>query len=238
MDEVTRKVRYRIFEYYLENCRPPTTQDVAKSVGISEEQARVSFQQLDTAHHVVLHKHGVHTPTPICMAHPFSHLPTPYVVAQGARSWWTNCAWCGFGLAAMLLGPRGSSQSPVSLSAKSGTVDGEMNFIVTKHGIKLDGNGAETEKCVIHFSAPLKTWWTDVRFACGTIHVFGSQTQATEWCERYGFRYGEVMNLDTMWKLSKAWYENKASLDYDRFNAQEVTSLFQELGLVSEFWSR
>ncbi|KAL3293157.1 putative transmembrane protein [Colletotrichum asianum] len=187
MDEVTREVRCRIFEYYLANCRPPTTQDIAESVGISEEQARVSFQQLDAAHHVVLHKPGVHTPTPICMAHPFSHLysvqndvqtnaadsivdrPTPYVVAQVTRSWWTNCAWCGFGLAAMLLGPHGSSPSP---------------------------------------------------------------------CERYEFKYGEVMNLDTMWKLSKAWYENKASHNYDRFNAQEVTDLFQELRLVSEFWAR
>ncbi|KAF3800459.1 hypothetical protein GCG54_00014258 [Colletotrichum gloeosporioides] len=156
----------------------------------------------------------------------------------------------------MLLGPHGSSPSPVSLSAKSGTVDGEMNFIVTKNGIQLRDNEGETEKCVVHFSAPLKTWWTDVRFACGTIHVFGSQTQAAEWvstrkifdlfqflliylkCERYGFRYGEAMNLETMWKLSKAWYENKASHDYDRLDAQEVTDLFRELGLVSEFWSR
>ncbi|KAF4871732.1 hypothetical protein CGCSCA1_v009155 [Colletotrichum siamense] len=138
----------------------------------------------------------------------------------------------------MLLGPHGSSSSPVSLSAKSGTIDGEMNFIVTNDGIKLHGNEVDTEKCVVHFSAPLKTWWTDVRFACGTIHVFGSQTHAAEWCERYGFRYGEVMNLDTMWKLSKAWYENKASHDYDRLDAQEVTDLFRELGLVSEFWSR
>ncbi|KAF0320331.1 hypothetical protein GQ607_012427 [Colletotrichum asianum] len=221
MDEVTREVRCRIFEYYLANCRPPTTQDIAESVGISEEQARVSFQQLDAAHHVVLHKPGVHTPTPICMAHPFSHLPTPYVVAQVTRSWWTNCAWCGFGLAAMLLGPHGSSPSPSQMMA--------LKFMETKWIPK---------KCVVHFSAPLKTWWTDVRFACGTIHVFGSQAQAAEWCERHEFKYGEVMNLDTMWKLSKAWYENKASHDYDRFNAQEVIDLFQELRLVSEFWAR
>ncbi|KAJ5013041.1 hypothetical protein K4K57_003322 [Colletotrichum sp. SAR 10_99] len=157
MDEVTREVRYRIFEYYLANCRPPTTQDIAESIGISEEQARISFQQLDAAHH--------------------SH--------------------------ALCCGPHGSSSSSVSLSSKSGTVDGEMNFTVTNDGIQLHGNEVDTEKCVVHFSAPLKTWWTDVRFACGTIHVFGSQTQAAEWCERYGFRYGEVMNLDTMWKLSK-----------------------------------
>lgn len=44
MNEVTRDVRYHIFQYYLANCRPPTMQDIAKSVGISEEQARVSFQ--------------------------------------------------------------------------------------------------------------------------------------------------------------------------------------------------
>ncbi|KAF5523723.1 hypothetical protein CGCA056_v005650 [Colletotrichum aenigma] len=194
MNEVTRDVRYHVFQYYLANCRPPTTQDIAN--------------------------------------------PTPYVVAQDARSWWTNCAWCGFGLAAMLLGPHGSSSSSVSLSAKSGTVDGEMNFTVTNNGIELRGDEVNTEKRGVHFSAPLKTWWTDVRFACVTIHVFGSQTQAAEWCERYGFRYGEVMNLDTMWKLSKACYENKASNDYDRLDAQEVTDLFRELGLVSEFWSR
>lgn len=121
----------------------------------------------------------------------------------------------------MLLGPYGSSPSPVSLSAKPATVDGEIYFVVTGNGIEVHGNQVKTEEYVVHFSAPLKTWWTDVRFACGKIHVFGSQSQATEWvgtvyffnvsehftninfkCERYGFKYGEVMNLDIMWKLS------------------------------------
>lgn len=81
----------------------------------------------------------------------------------------------------MLLGPHGSSSSSVSLSAKSGTVDGEMNFTVTNNGIELRGDEVNTAKRGVHFSAPLKTWWTDVRFACVTIHVFGSQTQAAEW---------------------------------------------------------
>ncbi|KAF4490098.1 hypothetical protein CGCF415_v012860 [Colletotrichum fructicola] len=215
MDEVTREVRYRIFEYYLANCRPPTTQDIAESIGISEEQARISFQQLDAAHHSHALCCGSRRPVVVDEL----RLVRLRLGCDATRSPW------------FLLILR-----QLVLQIRHGRWRDELHS--HNDGIQLHGNEVDTEKCVVHFSAPLKTWWTDVRFACGTIHVFGSQTQAAEWCERYGFRYGEVMNLDTMWKLSKAWYENKASHDYDRVDAQEVTDLFRELGLVSEFWSR
>ncbi|KAK0660336.1 hypothetical protein DIS24_g3437 [Lasiodiplodia hormozganensis] len=232
MTDCARSVRHFIFTFYLEHCRPPTTQEIATAGSFSADQVTDALRELETSHHIVLYKDGVPSPTPIAMAHPFSHLPTPFIVCQGKRSWWANCAWCAFGLASMLLA---ESTTPVKVIVRSGSIGDELLFQVSKAGIQLQG---QEKDCVVHFSAPPSTWWVDVKFACGTIHVFKDKAEANDWCETHGFRHGAIMDLDTMWKLSKAWYEDKASYDYNRKTAEEKTELYEGLGMVSDFWTK
>lgn len=112
------------------------------------------------------------------------------VQKQGERSWWANCAWCGFGLAAMLL----PSEIPVTVSVRSGSIGKELVFEVSDAGIHLQGGG-QTGKCVVHYSAPPSSWWIDVKFACGTIHVFEDKDEAATWVSQYP---GELGRLDPL----------------------------------------
>jgi hypothetical protein len=70
----SRELRQLIFNYYLEHCRPPTLQELSSLANIPEQEVAKGLRALEEAHHLVLHDRNVHSPTPICMVHPFSHL--------------------------------------------------------------------------------------------------------------------------------------------------------------------
>lgn len=38
-------------------------------------------------------------------------------------------------------------------------------------------------------------------------------------------------------KARQAWYEHKASYEYNRNTPEETSRLFRELGMVSKFWN-
>ncbi|KAK6356704.1 hypothetical protein TWF718_001046 [Orbilia javanica] len=233
MNHQVRTIRCFIFKFYLEHCHPPTVDDIVEATSISAEDVSEALLQLEENHHIVLYKFGVPSTTPIAMAHPFSHLPTPFIVKQEERSWWANCAWCAFGLAAML---HSVSNSPITVVARSGAIGDSMLFNVTTEGIELQAAQEQAEEAVVHFCVPPSTWWTDVRFACGTIHVFKNGSEAASWCKQFGFKSGEILGLDAMWKLSKSWYHDKASFEYNRKTPDEKAQLFDSLGMVSGFW--
>ncbi|KAK9321099.1 hypothetical protein V1517DRAFT_184841 [Lipomyces orientalis] len=232
MDDKARKVRYEIFNFYLKECRPPTVNELAEVSGLASTEVFSILRQLEELHHIVLYKHDSCSPTPIAMAHPFSHLPTPFLVSEGSRSWWANCAWCAFGLAAML------SPSRTIVSVRSGSINTELKFIIEGNAITCMSSigNVDIDDCRVHFSLPPKIWWTDVRFACGTIQLFASKQEALEWPRKYCFYPGEIMTVKTLWSLSKAWYHDKHTYEYERKTAAEAEDLFNGLGMTSDFW--
>lgn len=74
MDSFERKLRYQVFQFYLENCRPPTIQELSTLLSLPTADVNRGLQRLRDLHHVKLYDEGVPSPTPIAMAHPFSHL--------------------------------------------------------------------------------------------------------------------------------------------------------------------
>ncbi|KAJ5359402.1 uncharacterized protein N7496_011815 [Penicillium cataractarum] len=232
MDDITRNVRYHLFQFYLRECRPPTVDELAQESGLQSSEIPPILQQLEDSHHIVLYKHESCAPTPIAMAHPFSHLPTPFVVSQGSRNWWANCAWCAFGLAAML------SPAKTTVSVRSGSIDKDLQFIIEDDKIEClspQGDVNASDYCV-HFSVPPSTWWRDVRFACGTIQFFASKQEAQDWPWKHAFHTRDILSMDQIWQLSKAWYHNKHEHDYDRKTPAEVEELYTRLGMTSDFW--
>ncbi|OCL07574.1 hypothetical protein AOQ84DRAFT_408710 [Glonium stellatum] len=229
MDDDVRSVRYFIFTFFLENCRPPSLEDICAACEVSEDRSLEILAALEKGRHLVLHKKDVHSPTPISMVHPFSHLPTSFIVTHEDRSWWANCAWCAFGLASML------APAAVQIHTRSGSIGKEMSFEVANDKVTLISEKSAEKPCV-HFAVPLKSWWTDVRFACGTIQLFDSEEEALAWPKKRGFNEGELMSLDTLWKLSKIWYHDKHTYEYCRKSSDEVIKLFEDLGLTSTFW--
>lgn len=74
MDDSTNRLRYEIINFFLRECRPPTTQELTDKVSGSEYDVVRGLQNLEELHHLKLYDAGVASPSPISMAHPFSHL--------------------------------------------------------------------------------------------------------------------------------------------------------------------
>ncbi|OAL70165.1 hypothetical protein A7D00_5696 [Trichophyton violaceum] len=228
MKEVTRKVRYELFQFYLQECCPPTEDELAKLSGLGSCEIPSILRKPEEEHRIVLYTHESCAPTPMAMAHPFPHLPIPFIVSEGERSWWANCIWCAPGLAAML------APDKAIISVGSGSMAQEVQVVVQGDELKVIYLHRElsTSDCCAHFSVPPSTWWRDVRFVCGTIQLFKSKQGAQKWPQKRGFHTGEILSLETAWSLSKAWYHNKHQYDYDRKSAADVTELYRSLGMT------
>ncbi|KAK2776546.1 hypothetical protein FQN52_003443 [Onygenales sp. PD_12] len=241
MDPTLRKIRHALFTFYLEHCRPPTVDELANASDKPRAEIEGALAKLQELHHIVLYGEGVCSATPIEMAHPFSHLPTPFIVTHGARSWWANCAWCSFGLAAMLQNPltiTTNDDEPITITTRSGSIGPELVFeIGPGDQITCNGSAETAAKCRVHFSVPPSKWWDNVRFACGTIQLLASEGEAEEWAGKYGFWKGEVMDVSTLWGLSKVWYHDKHTYGYERKTPKEAFAIFDKLGLTSTYWS-
>ena len=74
MDKKARQVRHKLFQFYLKECRPPTVMELAILCSLSTAEIQQILDQLEDLHHIVQYKHDGRSPTPIAMAHPFSHL--------------------------------------------------------------------------------------------------------------------------------------------------------------------
>jgi hypothetical protein len=45
-----------------------------------------------------------------------------------------------------------------------------------------------------------------------------------------------MMLMDTCWELAQRWYAGRLERDWWRPASKEIQALFEELGLVGEFW--
>jgi hypothetical protein len=89
-----------------------------------------------------------------------------------------------------------------TISTRSGSIGKDLTITVADGQIvQTGGNGVGD--CCVHFSVPPSKWWNNVRFACATIQLFSSRSEAFAWSEKYGFYKGEVLDVKTLWELSK-----------------------------------
>jgi hypothetical protein len=47
---------------------------------------------------------------------------------------------------------------------------------------------------------------------------------------------GGVLNLDTAWRLAKAWYHDRLDPNWQRKTPEETQALFADLGMTESFW--
>lgn len=66
---------------------------------------------------------------------------------------------------------------------------------------------------------------------------FRSEEHLQKWLADWNMPRGEVVPLDTAFKLAHAWYSpDRRAPDWRRKTVEEVEALFASLGLTSEFW--
>lgn len=74
MSEFHRKLRYEVINFFLENSKPPTVDDLAVTTSSNNATINDGLQALADQHHIKLYEPKVPSLSPITMAHPFSHL--------------------------------------------------------------------------------------------------------------------------------------------------------------------
>lgn len=86
----------------------------------------------------------------IVMAPPFSAVPTSFAVLAGGRTFYANCVWDAYGVAAAL-------KQDAEIQASCGCCGDPMRMAVK------DGRPEPTDG-VAHFAVPARHWWDDLTF--------------------------------------------------------------------------
>ena len=88
------------------------------------------------------------------MAHPFSAVPTDFVVTAGPRRWYANCAWDALTVMAMV---RPVVTAPLVFDTHCGATGEPMR-------IEVNGDGPPMSEARLHFAVPIRDWWKDIAF--------------------------------------------------------------------------
>lgn len=138
-------VKLTIYQTIVETTKMPTAMEIAAKVNSNVNEVLGAFEQL--------HKRRLLVPEPgdptrIRMAPPFSGTPTTFLTDVKGKSYYSNCVWDAFGVAAAL-----HEDGIVKAS------DGQTGLPIT---IEVKNGKPAQEPCVIHFAVPAAHWWDDI----------------------------------------------------------------------------
>jgi hypothetical protein len=139
-----RDVRAAVYGAFRDTGMAPAAEQLALSLGFGPDDIAHALSALADAHALVMGPGGA-----IWMAHPFSGIPTDFLVTVGERRWFANCAWDGLAIVG-LFGGTGrldthspANAEPLALSVEGGRVNGDA---------------------VAHFLVPAARFWDDIGF--------------------------------------------------------------------------
>ena len=137
-------IRLHVYQFWIENERPPTFSETAQHFDLSPEEARSAYHRLNDAHALFLNP-GTDD---VLMAHPLSAVPTPYCVHIKDRVLWANCAWDSLGIPAML-------KDDARIEARHAFSDEPVIYTVENGALHApDG--------IVHFALPFSQWYDDL----------------------------------------------------------------------------
>jgi len=138
------RIRLFIYQFFVDNERPPSIQETAGQFSLSENSALEAYRRLNQRHQIFLAPETGQ----ILMAHPLSALPTLYRVAVNGRNLWANCAWDSLGIPAML-------DADVEIEARHPLSDEVIHYAVKNR--ELVGPPHR-----VHFALPARRWYDDL----------------------------------------------------------------------------
>lgn len=67
--------------------------------------------------------------------------------------------------------------------------------------------------------------------------LFRSEDDARAWCERRGIACGEIFDPARLWRLARAWYNDRLDPSWKRWTIPERQAILEAVGLRSPFWA-
>jgi hypothetical protein len=138
-------VKLGIYRTLAETAKAPTSVEVAQALGATVEDVEAAFRRLH-GRRLLVPEPG--DPSRIRMAPPFSGVETPFLVKARGNSYYANCVWDAYGVAAAL-------HEDVVVEASDG-------FTGQPILLEVRGGRPVPRDCVVHFAVPAARWWDDV----------------------------------------------------------------------------
>jgi hypothetical protein len=139
-----RLVRARVIQTLRDTSVAPSVVVLASMLGVDEGQVHDALLALADEHRLALPP-GTDR---VWMAHPFSAVPTDFLVRMEGRSWYANCAWDGLSILALLGDGVVETHSPAT--------GDPLTYVVRDR--RVDGEG------IVHFLVPPRSFWDDIGF--------------------------------------------------------------------------
>jgi len=138
-------VKLNIYETIANTTKMPTSREVASALGSSANEVEAAFERLYQKRLLVLEPGSA---SQIRMAPPFSGIETQHLVKIEHKTYFANCAWDAFGIAAAL-----KSDADIASSCPD---CGELLSLQIKDGRPLP------QESIAHFAVPASQWWKDI----------------------------------------------------------------------------
>lgn len=141
-----QELRHHVYSATVELGRPPLSTEVAAALGVAAADVLDGFRRLRERRLVYLARDTGE----IVMAPPFSAFPTGFLVKTRQRSYFANCVWDGYGIAAAL-------HEDATIQASCACC-GEPMTLAVEAGRPTSAEG------IAHFAVPAAHWWDDLPY--------------------------------------------------------------------------
>jgi hypothetical protein len=211
-------LHYTIIKHVVEHGYAPEPSELAQMLSLSEPDVCAALEQLQEYHGVVLHPNSHR----IWVAHPFSMAPTNFYLSSAGGVWWSSCAWCALGAAALL-------NRDVDITTTVGATDKQVT-------VRIRGGSVSDSDLWVHFPIPMKNAWDNVIYTCSTMLLFEDEAQIDDWCRIHRITGGDVQPIAKIWEFAKVWYGNHMQPDWKKWTAGEASEIFTRFGLTGRIW--
>jgi hypothetical protein len=215
----TEDVRLAVYKRLAKTGHAPDVPALSEHFGVRKREIREALESLAVARHVVLGEDDR-----VLLAHPFATVPLGFSVMGARTLWWGGCAWDAFAMPGLL--PNESSVLVATTCPACGMA----------HSWSVNRVGPPGGLQVAHFLVPMAHVWDDVLHACGNQRIFCSEECVDQWLLSTGNERGFVMDLATLWRLARHWYDGRLERGYRRRDPQTAAAYFREVGLTGPFW--
>jgi hypothetical protein len=218
--ERAEEVRLAVYGGFARIGRAPGAAELAARTGFDNREVRQALELLHQTRALV-----IDTATgDIVMAHPFSSVPLGFSVMGARTLWWGGCAWDSFAIPHLL-----RDEPDVLVATRCPACD-------APHAWVARGDTPPPGDQVAHFLVPAAHMWDDIVHTCGHQRLFCSTGCVDAWLKRTGRERGYVMDLPTLWRLARGWYDGRLERGHIRRDPSSAAAHFTAAGLRGPFW--
>jgi hypothetical protein len=212
-------LRLAVYSTLAATGRAPDRDALAGELGVAAADVDAGMGRLAAARHVVLSPAG-----DVVLAHPFATSSLGFAVMGERTLWWGGCAWDSFAIPHLV-----PDEPDVLVSTRCPGCDAALAWVVDR---TAPPRGDE----VAHFLVPMAQVWDDVVKTCSNQRLFCSSECVDQWLSASGHQRGYVMDLATLWRLARSWYDGRLQPGYRRREPAQAREYFRDVGLSGPFW--